>query len=238
MLRMLPQLPSPNVPDNLQTLLCRNALEPLVIEEAYIQLRCNAELQIETLDQAVFFQVIAFALNRLPALYATSQSGWERQQKLAQEKLRDRIRATVEMGIIAVRRNPGRDCWLLDLDILTEMPSDQIAKTRPEQLDDSLEAFAYLNRSRLANLSLDELDTLLQQEPDHIEAWLQRGWQQLQAGNYTEALENFDVAAVLDTNNADIWLVRSTVLHKLGQPEQAIASYQQASNVLMSNACR
>jgi tetratricopeptide (TPR) repeat protein len=215
------------LPTKLQNLLCRNALEPLVIEEAYHQI-CNQDpTQVQDPDQEVLSQVIAYALNRLPALYATSQVGWEMQQQLARETLQDQIRATVRTGIMAVCSNPLRSSWLSEA---RELRHDHI-RQRQRQSAISTDAFIRLSESELANVSLLELDALLQRQPDHAEAWMQRGWRRMQAKEYDAALENFDVAAEINPQNIDIWLVRSLILHELGRHEQAIASYQQANSV-------
>ncbi len=51
----------------------RNVMEPLVAEEVQRQLPLKL---VKYLNRA---QAIAYALNRLPALYATSERGWHLQ---------------------------------------------------------------------------------------------------------------------------------------------------------------
>lgn len=67
--------------------LYRNAVEPLVIQEVDRQVdRLPAKL-LKCIDvDQIKAQAIAYALNRLPAMYATSERGWEFQQHKAQEK--------------------------------------------------------------------------------------------------------------------------------------------------------
>ncbi|MGB3694784.1 MAG: late competence development ComFB family protein [Spirulinaceae cyanobacterium] len=82
-----------------------NALEPLVRQEV--------EEQIQKLPAKLAFyinphQAIAYALNRLPALYATSEEGWQRQQQKAKEELGDKISIAVRWGINAVIQDPLR----------------------------------------------------------------------------------------------------------------------------------
>ena len=81
----------------------RNALEPLIREEV--------EEQIEKLPVKLAFyinphQAIAYALNRLPAFYATSEEGWQRQQQKAKEELGDKITLAARWGINAVIQDP------------------------------------------------------------------------------------------------------------------------------------
>ncbi len=82
-----------------------NALEPLVREEV--------EEQIQKLPAKLAFyinphQAIAYALNRLPAFYATSEEGWQRQQQKAKEELGDKIPLAARWGINAVMQDPLR----------------------------------------------------------------------------------------------------------------------------------
>lgn len=81
----------------------RNVLESLVAEETCRQLQTMPPKLVKYINPA---QVIAYALNRLPPLYATSFEGWQRQQKRATEELGDRITAAVRQGLAAVQRDP------------------------------------------------------------------------------------------------------------------------------------
>lgn len=81
----------------------RNAIEPLVAEEVEQQLQ---QLPLQMIKYVNPVQVIAYALNRLPALYATSEEGWHRQQLRAKTQLKNQISTAVRQGIIAVQRDP------------------------------------------------------------------------------------------------------------------------------------
>lgn len=99
-----------NIPSN-HTPLYRNALEPLVIEESQRQLRQLPPKMLGSLKpERVLAQVVAYALNRLPALYATSDRGWQFQQHQAQ-KLRPQIVMAVRQGFAAVQRDPLTPVW-------------------------------------------------------------------------------------------------------------------------------
>jgi hypothetical protein len=51
-------------------------------------------------------QVVAYALNRLPSLYATSEEGWRRQQLKARTELKNQIIMAVRQGFAAVQKDP------------------------------------------------------------------------------------------------------------------------------------
>ena len=99
-----------------------NAMEPLVIEEVERQLRNLPPKLVEYLNPA---QVIAYALNRLPALYATSEQGWHRQQQRAREQFGDQIVVAVRQGLAAVQRDPLRAAAPLKLPLSIERMTPQ-----------------------------------------------------------------------------------------------------------------
>ncbi len=81
----------------------RNAIEPLVAEELEQQLHRLPKQIVRYLNPA---QVMAYALNRLPALYATSEEGWHRQQQHAKQQLKEQIVTAVRQGLAAVQKDP------------------------------------------------------------------------------------------------------------------------------------
>lgn len=83
----------------------QNVMELLVAKEIQRQLRMlprNIVGYIEPLE------VATYALNRLPALYASSQQGKLQQEKRAQQKYREQISIAVRQGLAAVQRDPLR----------------------------------------------------------------------------------------------------------------------------------
>lgn len=80
-----------------------NVMEPLVAEEVQRQLQHLPPKLVKYLNPA---QVIAYALNRLPALYATSIEGWYRQEQRAKNELAHQIFLAVRQGLAAVQRDP------------------------------------------------------------------------------------------------------------------------------------
>lgn len=81
----------------------RNALEPLVAEEIQRQLHRLPSHIVQYINPT---QILAYALNRLPALYATSEEGWHRQQQRAIKQLGDQIVVAVRQGLVAVQQDP------------------------------------------------------------------------------------------------------------------------------------
>lgn len=92
--------------------LYRNAVEPLVIQEVDRQVdRLPAKL-LKCIDvDQIKAQAIAYALNRLPAMYATSERGWEFQQHKAQEKYGQKIVEVVRQGLAAIQLDPLIPVW-------------------------------------------------------------------------------------------------------------------------------
>lgn len=83
----------------------RNVMEVLVVEEVEQQFQA---LPAKTARYTNPSEVIAYALNRLPALYATSKRGWQRQWHRGKTDLRQQIVTAVRQGIMAVQRDPLR----------------------------------------------------------------------------------------------------------------------------------
>lgn len=79
----------------------RNAMELLVIEEIEQQLQNLPQHLTESINNN---DAIAYALNRLPPLYATSLEGYFWQQKQARETLKDLISKAASWGIKAAQR--------------------------------------------------------------------------------------------------------------------------------------
>ncbi|MEA5553078.1 late competence development ComFB family protein [Anabaena cylindrica UHCC 0172] len=82
-----------------------NVMEMLVVEEVEKQIK---SLPVKTADYIKASEVVAYALNRLPCLYATSKRGWQRQWHHGKTELYQKITTAVRQGIIAVQRDPLR----------------------------------------------------------------------------------------------------------------------------------
>jgi hypothetical protein len=86
-----------------QTLTYCNVMELLVAQEVHRQLQQLPPKLVNYVNPA---QAIAYALNRLPALYATSPRGWYLQQQRAKAKLSPQIVVAVGQALAAVQQDP------------------------------------------------------------------------------------------------------------------------------------
>ncbi|MEE3718320.1 late competence development ComFB family protein [Tumidithrix elongata RA019] len=84
---------------------CRNAIEELVIAEAETQIQRLGPQARERVDLS---EVIAYALNRLPPMYATTHRGWTQQRQRASSELANQISAVVRNGLLGVQRDTLR----------------------------------------------------------------------------------------------------------------------------------
>ena len=83
----------------------RNAMEYLVIEELEQQFKFIPGRLAKYLNKQ---EVIAFALNRLPSLYATSERGWRQQCLKGKRDHANQISMAVRQGLLAVQKDPLR----------------------------------------------------------------------------------------------------------------------------------
>ncbi len=82
-----------------------NAMETLVAEEIENLLK---SLPLEQAEKINKFEAIAYALNRVPPLYATTLEGWYWQQERARESLADLITKAAIWGVRAATRQPNQ----------------------------------------------------------------------------------------------------------------------------------
>lgn len=82
-----------------------NVMELLVAEEVDLQLQGLAPRVAKYLKAT---EVETYALNRLPALYASSEKGWQHQYEKAKRELYHQIRTAVRQAIAAVQIDPLR----------------------------------------------------------------------------------------------------------------------------------
>ncbi|WP_199290311.1 late competence development ComFB family protein [Leptolyngbya sp. FACHB-36] len=95
----------------------RNVMETLVVEEVEKQFKL---LPVKLANCLSKVEVIAYALNRLPSLYATSQKGWQQHRSRAHKELSHQVVAAVRQAIAAVRRDPIRSTLPLRADAAQE----------------------------------------------------------------------------------------------------------------------
>jgi len=85
---------------------CKNAIEELVIAEIDLQI---SHLPQYRRDQISLSEIAAYALNRLPPMYATSKVGWLRQRKKAAKEMRSQIESAVRRSLVSVKPDALRD---------------------------------------------------------------------------------------------------------------------------------
>ncbi len=83
----------------------RNVMELLIEEEVSKQLKALPPRTASYLNPT---ELGAYALNQLPALYATSQQGLEQQLKKGRSEMKTQIALAVRRAIAAVQRDPLR----------------------------------------------------------------------------------------------------------------------------------
>ncbi len=149
---------------------CRNALEELVIEEAETQYK---RLGADVKKRVDLSEVIAYTLNRLPPMYATTQRGWVQQRKKAEQELGAAIAKTVRNGFLStqsdvLRQNdPIPEHELISqarsLFKLRKLFSKDYLKWKdvPEIVRDALNSGFYQSLANGTYVSLDRRNSLL-----------------------------------------------------------------------------
>jgi hypothetical protein len=149
---------------------CRNALEELVIEEAEAQYK---RLGADVKKRVDLSEVIAYTLNRLPPMYATTQRGWVQQRKKAEQELGTAIAKTVRNGFLSTQSDvlrqsdPIPDHELISqarsLFKLRKLFSKDYLKWKdvPEIVQDALNSGYYQSLSAGTYVSLDRRNSLL-----------------------------------------------------------------------------
>jgi Late competence development protein ComFB len=98
---------------------CKNAIEDIVLAEASLQL---THLPLKLQQEVQLNEVVCYALNRLPPMYATTQRGWTKLRERARKELRERVQQGVRNALLAVRRDQMRVA-----DRLPETELDQVS---------------------------------------------------------------------------------------------------------------
>ncbi len=106
-----------------------NVMELLVAEEVGQQMR---DLPPRMIKYLKIIEVETYALNRLPALYASSEKGWQHQYDKAKRELRNQIKSAVRQALAAVQVDPLRSSEPLRIE------EDESASTVLESLRDLL----------------------------------------------------------------------------------------------------
>jgi Late competence development protein ComFB len=107
---------------------CKNAIEDIVFAEASLQL---THLPSNLQHEIQLNEVVCYALNRLPPMYATTQRGWTKLRDRARKDLRERIQQGVKNALMAVRRDQMR---VVDRLPKTELDQISIALSQLQEL--------------------------------------------------------------------------------------------------------
>lgn len=83
----------------------KNVLEEIVVVEVQEQLKHLSQPTREAINLS---EVAAYALNRLPALYASTSRGWLQQRKRAHNELQHQIASATQQALLGVKRDPLR----------------------------------------------------------------------------------------------------------------------------------
>lgn len=102
----------------------KNVLEEIVVVEVQEQLKHLNQAAREKINLS---EVTAFALNRLPALYASTSRGWLQQRKRAHNELRNQIVNNVQHALLGVKRDPLRELTKIAASKI-ETPAHVLAK--------------------------------------------------------------------------------------------------------------
>ncbi|MGC9526638.1 MAG: late competence development ComFB family protein [Limnospira sp.] len=103
-------------------------MEDLVAEEVRRQLALLSPRLTQYIKRV---EVETYALNRLPALYASSKEGWLHQKRKAGNELLDQIKQSVRQAIAAVQRDLLRSSTPLVRDE-DEAPVSTVATQTPD----------------------------------------------------------------------------------------------------------
>jgi len=82
--------------------------------------------------------------------------------------------------------------------------------------------------SNRAEAALQRCEQACELDPEHLDAWLNRGRALLALKRFAEALAGFDQAVALQPNVLEPWIFRAQALMQMGQFESAIQNYDAA----------
>lgn len=97
----VPTSAKPQIPGQVHA----NVMEMLVAEEVEKQLQHHPQRLVKFINR---IEVATFALNHLPALYASSEEGRRKQEDRGRQELSGEINTAVRQAFMAVQRDPLR----------------------------------------------------------------------------------------------------------------------------------
>lgn len=120
------------VEDNFISKTHKNAMELLVAEAIEQEIKDYPD---ELKQQINKVEVAAYALNRLPPLYASSEEGLYRQKKVGQKDYKQQINRLVKQSLAVIQEQPVRFYTPL---ITTEMQEIEQAKAAMDEIKEYL----------------------------------------------------------------------------------------------------
>lgn len=94
-----------NTPASYRVSICRNAMESLVIQEIKQQLQ---NIPVRAASYINQYDVLTYAMNRLPALYASTEKGWHYQILRGKKEFGQQITLVVRQALTRVQCTPSR----------------------------------------------------------------------------------------------------------------------------------
>ncbi|NEQ44982.1 MAG: late competence development ComFB family protein [Leptolyngbya sp. SIOISBB] len=153
-----------------------NVMEGLVAQETWRQLKDMPRWFRRSRRWA---EIMPYALNRLPTLYASSQRGWQHHLKFAQRELKDTIRQVVKDALLITRPDPLEHREPLKLERLNDSEVVLQALSSVFQLPEldwvtALEQLQALKQDATAFTTLCEQSTPAWKGSGHVSPWHQR----------------------------------------------------------------
>jgi len=194
---------------------CKNAIEEIVIEEVQSQLTKAPQSQRNIVN---INDVAAYALNRLPPMYATSQQGWSQQRRRAKTEFIGQIEVMVRRALVNAKPDVLRDVTPLP-EKETENQAGALVKLQqlfgvddmtwrdlPAVLDNALMTvklksavnYTYMHESRRSSLALQQQLRNSDYQGASI-TWKGRNTQQRQFRNDTNTTDMKDFASYMNT---------------------------------------
>ncbi|OIP71930.1 MAG: hypothetical protein AUK48_11865 [Oscillatoriales cyanobacterium CG2_30_44_21] len=208
----------------------KNAVEEIVVVEIQEQIKPLSP----TAQQAInLSEVTAFALNRLPVLYASTSRGWLQQRKRAHSEFQNQIVNAVKQALLGIKRDPLRQSTKIAASKV-ETPAHVLAKLQklfkkpsltwqqvPQTFQSTLELVTH--SPEYAGLSFGDRDRLneikgyLQRKGiGHQETKNNRAWQN-KSELPNQELDSYIISASYFVVNVLEVLVKQEVVHQISK---------------------
>lgn len=153
-----------------------NVMEGLVAQETWRQLK---DMPTWFRQSRRWAEVMPYALNRLPTLYASSQRGWQHHIQFAQQELKDTIRQVVKDALLMTRPDPLEHRESLKIERLNDSEVVLQALSSVFQMPEldwgtALEQLQALKQDTVAFTTLCEQSTPAWKGSGHVSSWTRR----------------------------------------------------------------